>query len=128
MVMVPIAIKTRKSGIGGTGRHLRFRISCRSGVRVRVPYPRPRDSDLSHFGNNPINVSRKVWVASPKKIKQSAVELTQTQMKEVKKTVAQFIKYQRTPKNIGVSPSGKAPDFDSGIRRFKSCHPSHNIL
>ena len=25
---------------------------------------------------------------------------------------------------IGVSPSGKAPDFDSGIRRFKSCHPS----
>ena len=26
--------------------------------------------------------------------------------------------------NIGVSPSGKAPDFDSGIRRFKSCHPS----
>ena len=27
---------------------------------------------------------------------------------------------------IGMSPSGKAPDFDSGIRRFKSCHPSHN--
>ena len=26
--------------------------------------------------------------------------------------------------NIGMSPSGKAPDFDSGIRRFKSCHPS----
>ena len=25
----------------------------------------------------------------------------------------------------GVSPSGKAPDFDSGTRRFKSCHPSH---
>ena len=25
---------------------------------------------------------------------------------------------------IGMSPSGKAPDFDSGIRRFKSCHPS----
>ena len=24
----------------------------------------------------------------------------------------------------GVSPSGKAPDFDSGTRRFKSCHPS----
>ena len=24
-----------------------------------------------------------------------------------------------------MSPSGKAPDFDSGIRRFKSCHPSH---
>ena len=29
------------------------------------------------------------------------------------------------PQNYGVSPSGKAPDFDSGIRRFKSCHPSH---
>ena len=25
----------------------------------------------------------------------------------------------------GMSPSGKAPDFDSGIRRFESCHPSH---
>ena len=30
----------------------------------------------------------------------------------------------RAPLNIGMSPSGKAPDFDSGIRRFKSCHPS----
>ena len=29
---------------------------------------------------------------------------------------------------IGMSPSGKAPDFDSGIRRFKSCHPSHDPL
>ena len=28
---------------------------------------------------------------------------------------------------IGMSPSGKAPDFDSGIRRFKSCHPSQMI-
>ena len=25
---------------------------------------------------------------------------------------------------FGVSPSGKARDFDSRIRRFKSCHPS----
>ena len=24
---------------------------------------------------------------------------------------------------IGVSPSGKASDFDSDIRRFKSCYP-----
>ena len=24
-----------------------------------------------------------------------------------------------------MSPSGKAPDFDSGIRRFEPCHPSH---
>lgn len=30
--------------------------------------------------------------------------------------------------NIGMSPSGKAPDFDSGIRRFESCHPSHDPL
>ena len=29
---------------------------------------------------------------------------------------------------VGVSPSGKAPDFDSGIRRFKSCHPSQNLI
>ena len=28
------------------------------------------------------------------------------------------------PTFIGVSPSGKARDFDSRIRRFKSCHPS----
>ena len=34
----------------------------------------------------------------------------------------------RPIKNVGVSPSGKAPDFDSGIRRFKSCHPSHKNL
>ena len=27
---------------------------------------------------------------------------------------------------VGVSPSGKARDFDSRIRRFKSCHPSQN--
>ncbi len=25
---------------------------------------------------------------------------------------------------VGMSPSGKAPDFDSGIRRFDPCHPS----
>ena len=28
---------------------------------------------------------------------------------------------------IGVSPSGKARDFDSRIRRFKSCHPSQTL-
>ena len=28
---------------------------------------------------------------------------------------------------IGMSPSGKAPDFDSGIRRFESCLPSQMI-
>ena len=27
------------------------------------------------------------------------------------------------PINTGVSPSGKASDFDSDIRRFKSCYP-----
>ena len=28
--------------------------------------------------------------------------------------------------DVGMSPSGKAPDFDSGIRWFKSSHPSHD--
>ena len=33
-----------------------------------------------------------------------------------------------TPQSvIGVSPSGKARDFDSRIRRFESCHPCHQI-
>ena len=27
--------------------------------------------------------------------------------------------------DVGVSPSGKARDFDSRIRRFDPCHPSH---
>ena len=27
--------------------------------------------------------------------------------------------------NFGVSPSGKAVDFDSAIRRFESCHPRY---
>ncbi len=31
-------------------------------------------------------------------------------------------------KPIGVSPSGKALDFDSSIRRFESCHPSQDPL
>ena len=26
----------------------------------------------------------------------------------------------------GISPSGKAPHFDCGIRRFKSCYPSQH--
>ena len=29
------------------------------------------------------------------------------------------------PDRVGASPSGKAPDFDSGIRRFESSRPSH---
>ncbi len=32
-----------------------------------------------------------------------------------------------SPHFVGVSPSGKAPDFDSGIRRSESCHPCHNL-
>ena len=28
---------------------------------------------------------------------------------------------------VGVQPSGKASDFDSDIRRFKSCHPSQYL-
>ena len=26
---------------------------------------------------------------------------------------------------VGLSPSGKAPGFDPGMRRFESCQPSH---
>ena len=29
---------------------------------------------------------------------------------------------------LGVSPSGKATDFDSVIRRFKSCYPCHRLV
>lgn len=29
---------------------------------------------------------------------------------------------------IGMSPSGKAMDFDSVTRRFESSHPSENIF
>ena len=29
------------------------------------------------------------------------------------------------PPHVGISPSGKAIDFDSVMRRFESCHPSH---
>lgn len=29
---------------------------------------------------------------------------------------------------IGVSPSGKALDFDSSIRKFESCHPSQSVI
>ena len=32
------------------------------------------------------------------------------------------------PARVGASPSGKAPDFGSGIRRFESCRPSHSKL
>ena len=34
----------------------------------------------------------------------------------------------RTFHRLGASPSGKAPDFDSGIRRFESSRPSHPTL
>ena len=33
--------------------------------------------------------------------------------------------YNIKSQNIGMSPSGKALDFDSSIRQFKSGHPSH---
>ena len=40
-----------------------------------------------------------------------------------------FFYSQRVPTRSialnGMWPSGKAPDFDSGIRRFDPCHPSH---
>ena len=31
-------------------------------------------------------------------------------------------------KVIGASPSGKAPDFDSGIPRFESWRPNQNFI
>ncbi len=40
------------------------------------------------------------------------------------KLVARPKFYIKAIRLIGVSPSGKARDFDSRIRRFKSCHPS----
>ena len=33
-----------------------------------------------------------------------------------------------SPQNIGMSPSGKASDFDSDMRRFESCHPCHRSI
>ena len=40
--------------------------------------------------------------------------------------LAQYLKFffPLFSNNHGVSPSGKAADFDSAIRRFESCHPS----
>src|SRR5512146_35614 len=32
------------------------------------------------------------------------------------------------PPPFGASPSGKAPDFDSGIRRFESFRPSQSLI
>ena len=40
-------------------------------------------------------------------------------------TIHPILLYSNKIIYIGVSPSGKALDFDSSIRRFKSCHPSH---
>ena len=33
-----------------------------------------------------------------------------------------------TPVEIGASPSGKAADFDSAMRRFESSRPSHSLF
>ena len=43
-------------------------------------------------------------------------------------TPAIFLNIQLLSPSIGVSPSGKAQDFDSCIRWFKSSHPSHTFL
>ena len=48
---------------------LDLKSSVRMDVQGQSLSPLPRDSDLSHFGNDPKNVSRKVWVTSPKRIK-----------------------------------------------------------
>lgn len=34
--------------------------------------------------------------------------------------------FRRRSADTGASPSGKAPDFDSGMRRFESCRPSQS--
>ena len=39
--------------------------------------------------------------------------------------VASSILVARPIYSLGCRQVVKAPDFDSGIRRFKSCHPSH---
>lgn len=48
---------------------LDLKSSVRMDVQGQSLSPLPRDRDLSHFGNDPKNVSRKVWVTSPKRIK-----------------------------------------------------------
>ena len=74
----------------------------RNTVRVRFPSLTPRDSDLSHFGNNPKMLAEKCGLKSPKRNKQYADELTQMRMKEVKETVAQFVKDKRNQINPGM--------------------------
>ena len=44
--------------------------------------------------------------------------------KRIAKRSCSWYNPQCARSNIGMSPSGKAPDFDSGIRRFESGHPS----
>ena len=46
--------------------------------------------------------------------------------KRIAKRSCSWYNPQCARSNIGMSPSGKAPDFDSGIRRFKSGHPSQH--
>lgn len=48
---------------------LDLKSSVRMDVQGQSLSPLPGDSDLLHFGNDRINVSRKVWVISPKRIK-----------------------------------------------------------
>ena len=57
--------------------------------------------------------------------------------KNIKNGVAKFtipcynvqcVRPRGNTSDIGMSPSGKAPDFDSGIRRFESCHPSQIMI
>ncbi len=38
-----------------------------------------------------------------------------------------WFRRRRETDSVGVSPSGKAPGFDPGIRRFESYHPSHSL-
>lgn len=64
-----------------------------------------------------------VYLCKTKRFKSNKIQ------KNVKKLLPNkkiYPKYE-TPKQIGVSPSGKASAFGVDIRRFESCHPSQNL-
>ena len=57
-------------------------------------------------------------------VERQIVALEVASSKLVARPILHLYRYGTALTVIGVSPSGKARDFDSRIRRFKSCHPS----
>ena len=57
-------------------------------------------------------------------VERQIVALEVASSKLVARPILYLYRYGTALTVIGVSPSGKARDFDSRIRRFKSCHPS----